>query len=152
MRFVVRSRYMLTQRAQKSHVDSWSCRISVAGGPKTSLDFWRVCLWWLACRCGPDALSSFRDDLESATERRWWMWACMSCISLRIVRQCVESSSSFMDRSVLLDSSSFWHRLLVMAALCFSRMNGAGREEAKALGQICGTKDSQETGAEPGAF
>lgn len=45
IRFVVRSRYMFTQRAQKSQVESCSCRISVAGGPNTSLDFWRVCLW-----------------------------------------------------------------------------------------------------------
>lgn len=44
MRLFVRSRYMVTQRAQKSQVESCSCRISVAGGPKTSLDFWRVCL------------------------------------------------------------------------------------------------------------
>lgn len=56
----------------------------------------------------------------------------MSCISLSIVRHCVASSSSFMDRSVLLESSSFWCRLLVMTLLFFMEMGGADRKEAKA--------------------
>lgn len=42
----------------------------------------------------------------------------MSCMSLSIVRHCVDSSSSFMERSVLLDSSSFWGWLLAIVPLC----------------------------------
>lgn len=44
-RLLVRSKYIFTHLAQKSQVESCSCRISVAGGPNTSLDFCRVCLW-----------------------------------------------------------------------------------------------------------
>lgn len=76
----------------------------------------------------------------------------MSCISLSIVRHCVESSSSFIDRSVLLESSSFWRRLLAMILLCLMQMGGADREEAKACDTAVGQKTYKGQELSPVSF
>lgn len=80
------------------------------------------------------------------------MWACMSWMSLSIVRHCVDSSSSFMDRSVLLDSSSFWRLLLAMIPLCFLETSGMNRKEAKARDTFMGHKTHKGQELSPVSF
>lgn len=140
IRSVVRSRYMLTHLVQNSHVDVCSWKISPAGGPNTSLLFWRV-WWWKSpvvrrcelrlrydcCCCCCCCSRAERASLVSESSRKCEMWVWMLWMSLRIVRQWVANSSSLMDSSVPVDSSSFYEGLV--GRRC--RTGGTPRGETK---------------------